>query len=67
MDATIDLIFSNCTNIQCAGTLSWNLSDHIPVIVNIKKLKTIISPGAKGLKWRFFDHEGEQAEFGLKL
>ena len=25
------------------------------------------SPGAKGLKWRFFDHESEQAEFGLKL
>ena len=26
-----------------------------------------ISPGAKGLKWRFFGHESEQAEFGLKL
>ena len=25
------------------------------------------SPGAKGLKLRFFDHESEQAEFGLKL
>ena len=25
------------------------------------------SPGAKGLKWRFFDHESEQAEFGDKL
>ena len=25
------------------------------------------SLGAKGLKWRFFDHESEQAEFGLKL
>ena len=23
------------------------------------------SQGAKGLKWRFFDHESEQAEFGL--
>ena len=26
-----------------------------------------ISPGAKGLKWRFFAHESVQAEFGLKL
>ena len=25
------------------------------------------SPGAKGLKWRFFAHESVQAEFGLKL
>ena len=29
--------------------------------------KPHVSPGAKGLKWRFFDHESEQAEFGLKL
>ena len=27
----------------------------------------INSQGAKGLKWKFFDHESEQAEFGLKL
>ena len=27
----------------------------------------IDSPGAKVLKWRFFDHEREQAEFGLKF
>ena len=30
-------------------------------------LRNLYSPGAKGLKWRFFDHESEQAEFGLKL
>ena len=29
--------------------------------------KRVCSPGAKGLKWRFFDQESEQAEFGLKL
>ena len=36
--------------------------------LNILKFITYtFSPGAKGLKWRFFDHESEQAEFGLKL
>ena len=27
----------------------------------------ISSPGAKGLKWRFFDHKSELDEFGLNL
>ena len=30
-------------------------------------LQSLVSPGAKGLKWRFFAHESVQAEFGLKL
>ena len=30
-------------------------------------LSLAYSPGAKGLKWRFFAHESVQAEFGLKL
>ena len=36
-------------------------------ILLLKELRSIYSPGAKGLKWRFFAHESVQAEFGLKL
>ena len=55
-DATIDLIFSNCSHVQYAGTLSWNLSDHIPVIVNIKKKKTYLEKAEfKGRSYRRFD------------
>ena len=55
-DAVIDLIFSNCTNIQYSGTLPWNLSDHIPVIVNIKKKKAILEKAEfKGRSYRNFD------------
>ena len=55
-EATIDLIFSNCSHIQYAGTLPWNLSDHIPVIVNIKKKKTIPEKAEfKGRSYRRFD------------
>ena len=39
-DAIIDLIFSNCQHIDSSGSLDRNLSDHIPVYVNIKKNKT---------------------------
>ena len=37
------------------------------VQINLWFLFGCISPGAKGLKWRFFDYESEQAEFGLRL
>ena len=44
---------------------------HLPVTlfvyISICPPRGHYSPGAKGLKWRFFDHESEQAEFGLKL
>ena len=33
------LIFSNSAKIQAAGLLDWNISDHVPVIINIKKTK----------------------------
>ena len=39
-DAIIDLIFSNCQHIESSGSLDWNVSDHIPVYVNVKKTKT---------------------------
>ena len=55
-EAIIDLIFSNCSHIQYAGTLSWNLSDHIPVIVNIKKQKSTFEKAEfKGRSYRRFN------------
>ena len=39
-EVVIDLIFSNCKYILNSGTLDWNVSDHIPVYIKIKKLKT---------------------------
>ena len=55
-DAIIDLIFSNSQNIQCLGTLSWNLSDHIPVLVDIKKDKSILEKAEfKGRSYRRFN------------
>ena len=40
-EATIDLIFSKCNHVKYAGVLPWNLSDHIPVFISIKKDKAI--------------------------
>ena len=55
-DTIIDLILSNCSNIQYAGTLPWNISDHIPVLVNIKKKKVILEKAEfKGRSYRRFD------------
>ena len=55
-DAIIDLIFSNCQNIQYSGTLPWNLSDHVPVITNIKKQKEKREKAEfKGRSYRRFD------------
>ena len=55
-NAIIDLIFTNCTNVQHAGTLPWNVSDHIPVLVNIKKRKAILEKVEfKGRSYRRFD------------
>ena len=57
-DSVIDLIFSNCTNIQAAGILPWNISDHVPVIVNIKKKKSVmIKAEFKGRSYKRFDKE----------
>ena len=40
-EATIDLIFSKCKHVKYAGVLRWNLSDHIPVFISIKKDKAV--------------------------
>ena len=55
-ESIIDLIFSNCSHIQYAGTLPLNLSDYVPVIVNIKKKKTLTKKAEfKGRSYRCFD------------
>ena len=38
-DSIIDLILSNCKYIDNSGILTWNVSDHTPVYINIKKHK----------------------------
>ena len=55
-DFIIDLIFSNCQNIQNSGSLSWNLSDHIPVFIKIKKTKCVPEKVEfRGRSYRQFD------------
>ena len=57
-DAIIDLIFSNCQHIDSSGSLDWNISDHIPVFVNIKKNKTIPEKAEfRGRSYRRFVEE----------
>ena len=41
-DAIIDLIFTNCRHVKYTGVLPWNISDHVPVFISIKKDKTPI-------------------------
>ena len=38
-EAIIDLILTNTNTAQNSGTLDWNLSDHLPTFINIKKEK----------------------------
>ena len=40
-DNIVDLIFSNSSKIESTGLLDWNVSDHVPTFVNIKKKKTV--------------------------
>ena len=40
-EATIDRIFSKCNHVKYAGVFPWNLSDHIPVFISIKKDKAV--------------------------
>ena len=39
-DAIIDLILTNTNKAQTSGILDWNLSDHLPTYMNVKKGKT---------------------------
>ena len=57
-EAVIDLIFSNSQHIESAGSLDWNVSDHTPVYVNIKKSKAKPEKAEfKGRSYRRFIEE----------
>ena len=53
-NSIVDLIFSNSAKIQTAGLLDWNISDHVPVIINIKKTKkSFVKDMFTGRSYRF--------------
>ena len=57
-DNIVDLIFSNSSKIESAGLLDWNVSDHVPTFVNIKKKKTIfVKDKFTGRSYRRFDED----------
>ena len=39
----VDLIFCNSNKVQYTGLLNWNVSDHVPTLINIKKQKTFMA------------------------
>ena len=41
-EAIIDLILTNTNKAQNSGIIDWNLSDHLPTFINIKKEKKTI-------------------------
>ena len=55
--------------VYCLSLTKILLFDSLWCIVRLYHYYVVdtYSPGAKGPKWRFFDHDSEQAEFGLKL
>ena len=48
-DAIIDLILTNTNKAQNSGVLDWNLSDHSPTFINIKKEKVIFQKHHSGV------------------
>ena len=57
-DAVIDLIFTNCRYVKHTGVLPWNISDHVPVFISIKKDKTLIEKTEfTGRSCRNFDQQ----------
>ena len=41
-DSIIDLIFADCRFVQYTGVLTWNLSDHLPTYMIVKKIQKYI-------------------------
>ena len=57
-DNIVDLIFCNSNKVQYTGLLNWNVSDHVPVIVNIKKQKTYFEKDKFiGRSYRLFNED----------
>ena len=40
-ESTLDQILTNCKKIKASGTIDTNISDHVPIFINIKKLKKL--------------------------
>ena len=56
--SVIDLIFAKCNYVKHSGILSWNLSDHTPVYILIKKDKTQLEkPEFMGRSYRNVDQQ----------
>ena len=39
-ESTLDQILTNCKIVKASGTIDTNISDHVPIFINIKKSKT---------------------------
>ena len=57
-DSTLDQILTNSKIIKSSGTLDLNLSDHVPIFINIKKEKPIYSKTTfTGRTYKNFEEE----------
>ena len=57
-DAIIDLILTNTNKAQNSGVLDWNLSDHSPTFINIKKEKIFFQKTSiRGRSYKIFTGE----------
>ena len=57
-DNIVDLIFSNSRKIESTGLLDWNVSDHVPTFVNIKKKKKVFDKDKfTGRSYQHFDED----------
>ena len=57
-EAIIDLILTNTNKAQASGILDWNLSDHLPTYINIKKEKAKFSKiDFQGRSYKKFDKD----------
>ena len=57
-EAIIDLILTNTNKAQMSGTLDWNLSDHLPTYINIKKGKVKFPKiDFQGRSYKHFDKD----------
>ena len=57
-DAIIDLILTNTNKAQNSGVLDWNLSDHSPTFINIKKEKSLFQKTSfRGRSYKNFNEE----------
>ena len=54
----VDLIFCNSNKVQYTGLLNWNVSDHVPTLINIKKQKTFFEKDKfTGRSYRLFNED----------